>query len=63
MNREPIKIKMTENPSTKDVVKIPLPPLNSNKYDIDMTDDIYIKPDNDSVYKPIENENNSKNNP
>jgi len=63
MTKEPNKIKMNDTPSpSKPIKKIPLPPINPNKYDIDMSDDTYIRPDNDSVYKPIENENNSENN-
>lgn len=63
MRHEPQKIKLTNTPpSSKDVRKIPLPPINPNQYDIDMSDDIYIRPDNDSVYKPINDENTEQNN-
>lgn len=60
MAKEPQRIKLSETPSHKEVKKIPLPPLN--KYDVDMVDDIYIKPDNDCIYKPIANENSEQNN-
>jgi hypothetical protein len=63
MKKEPNKIRLTETPSTKEVKKIPLPPIDPNKYDLDMIDDVYIKPDNDSIYIPIDNENNPENNP
>ena len=60
MTKEPQRIKLSETPSHKEVKKIPLPPLN--KYDIDMVDDIYIKPDNDSIYIPINDEDTQQNN-
>ena len=60
MTKEPTRIKMSETPSAKDVKKIPLPPIH--QYDIDMIDDVYIKPDNDSIYTPIDNENTEQNN-
>lgn len=62
MAKEPNKIRLNETPSAKDVKKIPLPPINPNQYDIDMSDDVYIKPDNDSIYTPIDNENTEQNN-
>lgn len=62
MAKEPQKIKMSGTPSHKDVKKIPLPPINPNQYDINMNDDIYIRPDTDSVYKPINDENTEQNN-
>jgi hypothetical protein len=60
--KEPKRIKLSETPTAKDVEKIPLPPINPNQYDINMTDDVYIRPDNDSIYTPIKNENNQQNN-
>lgn len=60
MAKEPKRIKLSETPSQKDVKRIPLPPIN--QYDIDMVDDIYIKPDNDSIYNPINNENTQQDN-
>lgn len=57
MAKEPQRIKLSENPSHKDVKKIPLPSLD--KYHMD---DNYIKPDSDCIYKPIENENTEQNN-
>jgi hypothetical protein len=61
--KEPTKIRLTETPSpSKEVKKIPLPSINPNKYDLDMIDDVYIKADNDSIYIPIQNENNKQNN-
>lgn len=62
MKKEPKRIKLSETPIAKDVEKIPLPPLDSNKYDIGMVDDIYIRPDNDSIYKPINNNEDHKQN-
>jgi hypothetical protein len=62
MKKEPTKIRLTETPITKEVKKIPLPSINPNQYDIDMRDDVYIKPDTDSIYKLIKDENNSENN-
>lgn len=69
--KEPNKIKLTNNPSHKDVSKIPL----TNNQSISLHDDygyitsIEIKPDVDELnYKTFwktlcwENENNSKNN-
>jgi hypothetical protein len=62
MKKEPQKIKLSETPTSKDVKKIPMPPINKDMYDISMQDDIYIRPDNDSMYTPIKNEDNTKNN-
>jgi hypothetical protein len=61
MNKEPKKIKLTDTPSCKEPNRIPLPPLHPNKYDVDMMDDIY-RPDRDSVYIPIKNEDSQQNN-
>lgn len=38
------------SPRTKQVTKIPMPQL----YPQSMEDDVYIRPDNDSVYVPID---------
>ena len=63
MRKEPKRIKLNETPTAKDVKKIPMPSLENQQYDISMNDDVYIRPDNDSIYKPIKNnENNSENN-
>lgn len=63
MRKEPKRIKLNETPIAKDVKRIPLPPLEQDKYDIGMSDDIYIRPDNDSIYKPVKpNEDHTKNN-
>jgi hypothetical protein len=52
--KEPEKIPLDPStPRTKSINKFPLPKL----YPEAMTDDIYIRPDNDSVYIPI-NKNN-----
>ena len=56
--KEPKRIKLNDTPSAKDVKKIRL----TSNYDLTMKDDIYIRPDNDSIYKPINNENNKQNN-
>jgi hypothetical protein len=56
MNKpEPTRLKLNpETPSAKDVNKIRLPSLNKDDtYNIDMKDDIYIRPDNDSIYVPV----------
>jgi hypothetical protein len=56
MNKpEPTRLKLNpETPTTKKINNIPLPPLNRDCiYDIDMKDDIYIRPDNDSIYVPV----------
>jgi len=47
--KEPIKIKLTDNPENKNVKLTPLP--SNTYYDIEMSDDIWIK-----------NENNQQNN-
>jgi hypothetical protein len=47
--KEPTKIKLTDNPENKKVKLIPLPSMQY--YDIEMSDDIWIK-----------NENNQQNN-
>jgi hypothetical protein len=54
--KEPKKIKLTDAPSTKDVKKIPLHPIDPNKYEET------IKPDSDCIYISIKHENNSENN-
>jgi hypothetical protein len=63
--KEPKRIKLNDTPSAKDVKKIRLFSINSNIYDITMLDDTYIRPDNDSIYTPLKNnnENNSSNHP
>ncbi len=43
--KEPKKIPLTDAPRSKQVKKYPLPPLSPN--------DNIVRPDNDSVYKPI----------
>ena len=48
--KEPKKIPLTDHPRNKEPQKIPLSP--SRHYDIDMTDDLWIK----------DNENNLENN-
>jgi hypothetical protein len=56
MNKpEPTRLKLNpETPSSKNVNKIPLPPMNQDRtYDIGMKDDVYIRPDNDSIYVPV----------
>ena len=58
--KEPKRIKLTETPLTKDVKKIPLPPLYKPEWDIGQ--------DNDDIYIPVKdlektNENNTENNP
>ena len=56
MNKpEPTRIRLNpETPKAIDVNKIRLPPLNKdNIYDINMKDDVYIRPDNDSIYVPV----------
>jgi hypothetical protein len=59
MSKKPVKIKLDpETPSIKDVKTIPLLPLNSNQYDIEMTDDLFEKYD----LPQTTNENNSQNN-
>jgi hypothetical protein len=69
MNKpEPTRLKLNpENPTTKNVNKLPLLPLDGRNfndlfpeeqiYDINMKDDIYIRPDNDSIYKPVDKKN------
>ena len=57
--KEPTKIKLTETPSTKEVKKIPLPPIYKPEWDIGQ--------DNDDIYIPVKdlekiNENNRENN-
>jgi threonine dehydratase len=47
--KEPTKIKLTDNPENKNVKLTPLP--SNRHYDIEMSDDIWIK-----------NENNKQNN-
>ena len=47
--KEPTKIKLTDNPENKNVKLTPLP--SNTYYDIEMTDDVWIK-----------NENNQQNN-
>jgi hypothetical protein len=42
--KEPVKIKLTDNPQPKNVKLIPLP--SKTYYDIEMTDDIWIKDEN-----------------
>jgi hypothetical protein len=53
---EPTRLKLNlETPIHKSVSKIPMPPLDSTEidhYDISMSNDIYIRPENDSIYKP-----------
>ncbi len=56
MKKEPTRIKLTDAPLIKDVKKIPLEPINPNKYEE------VIKPDSDCVYIPIKNEDYSENN-
>jgi hypothetical protein len=65
MKKEPKKFKLNlESPSQKDVLRIPMPSLDSLFFDT-------TAPDNDSVYTPIDwkqdtsldhNENNSQDN-
>jgi hypothetical protein len=55
MRKEPKKIKLTDAPSSKEVNKIPLQPIDPYKYEE------VIKPDNDAIYIPIKHEDNSKN--
>lgn len=62
MGKEPKKIKLTETPTSKEPQRIPLPPLCPNQYDVEMVDDIYYKPDKDSVYIPINNEDTEQDN-
>jgi len=50
--KEPQRIKLTDNPENKKVNLTPLP--STSHYDIEMTDDIWIKEKN--------NENHTKNN-
>jgi len=60
MNKpEPTRLKLNpETPTAKKVNNIPLPPLNKDYiYDINMKDDIYIRPDNDSLYKSVDKKN------
>jgi len=63
--KEPKRIKLNDTPSAKNVKKIRLSSINSDIYDITMSDDTYIRPDNDSIYTPVtnNNENNSSNHP
>lgn len=42
--KEPIKIKLTDNPENKNVKLTPL--LSTEYYDIEMSDDIWIKNEN-----------------
>jgi hypothetical protein len=54
MRKEPNRIRLGDAPlSSKPITKIPMPPI----YDIRMEDDTYIKPDTDSRYIKINNEN------
>lgn len=54
--KEPNKIKLTETPSTKDIKKIPLPPLYKQEWNIGQ--------DNDDIYIPVKNlEKNNEDNP
>lgn len=54
---EPTRLKLNlETPVHKSVNRIPMPSLNPieiDPYDIDMKDDVYIRPDRDSVYTPV----------
>lgn len=54
--KEPKKIKLTNNPSSQSVNLIPL--SSNNRYDIDMTDDVWIKNDR-SLEKIVENMNDT----
>jgi hypothetical protein len=52
---EPTRLKLNlETPIHKSVSKIPMPPLDSAEID---HYDIYIRPDNDSIYKPVDKKN------
>lgn len=56
--KEPRRIKLTDNPSNKDVNRLPLPPLEQSI--------IYFGQDNDDAYIPVnnlekKNEDNSQN--
>ena len=42
--KEPVKIKLTDNPPNKNVKLTPL--LSTSHYDIEMTDDLWIKDEN-----------------
>ena len=53
MNNEPKRIKLTDSPSIKDVKRIPMPSLIKEEN---------IKPDRDSIYIPIQNENSKQDN-
>jgi hypothetical protein len=51
MNTPPKPIPLNpENPRSKKVDATPMPKLYADR----MEDDLYIRPDNDSVYKPID---------
>ena len=63
MSKKPKLIKLNNTPSIKDVEKILLPPIEDNQYDLSMSDDVYIRPDRDSIYRSIKNEDHKKNNP
>ena len=54
--KEPKRIPLDPStPRAKDVKRIPLPKIYPEK----MTDDLY-RPDNDSIYTPINNEDSKK---
>jgi|688.fasta_scaffold1206331_2 hypothetical protein len=59
--KKPKQIPLTDSPKHKKVKQIPLPSIE-NQYDISMTNDIYIRPDNDSIYTPVKDEDHRKNN-
>jgi hypothetical protein len=42
--KEPVKIKLTDNPPNRNVKLTPLP--STSHYDIEMTDDLWIKDEN-----------------
>lgn len=65
--KEPIRRKLTDTPTPKEVKKIPLPPLNRDKYDLGMMDDVYSSTNYKTYWKTYTadeatNENNSENN-
>lgn len=61
MRDKPKLIKLNNTPLIKDVKKIPLPPVKPSHEEVSNNHDIYIRPDNDSIYHPIKNEDNKQN--